>query len=107
MMSAEVPVMVPDTPEQVEAASSSEPPAQRRGRQRRRARLYVVSVALVVLVAVLVVLSSANTRNVKLSWAVGSTDLSLAWIILAAGVSGWLLGVTTAVVLRFKTRAPR
>jgi uncharacterized integral membrane protein len=107
MMSADPPVTTLDVPQPVEVAGSGEPPAQRRGRRRRRARLYAGSVALVALVVVIVVLSSANTRQVKLSWAVGSTEISLAWVVLAAGVGGWFLGVATVIVLRFRTRAPR
>jgi uncharacterized integral membrane protein len=62
---------------------------------------------LVALLVVLIVLISANTGKVKLSWAFGSTHASLVWIILAAAVLGWLLGITTAVVFRFRTRRPR
>jgi len=62
---------------------------------------------LVALLAVLIVLISANTGKVKLGWAFGSTHASLVWIILAAAVIGWLLGITTAVVFRYRTRRPR
>ena len=104
MTSGEVRVATPDASRQSEIAGAAEPRAQRRVRGRRRARLYLVSVLLVALAGLLVVLGSANTREVKLSWAVGSTDVSLAWVILVAAVGGWLLGVTTAVVLRYRTR---
>jgi uncharacterized integral membrane protein len=107
MTPTDVPEATPEASRPVEVASPIEAPADRRGRHRRRARLYLGSAALVALIAVLVVLSSANTRHVKLSWAVGSTDVSLAWVVLAAGVGGWLLGVMTVIVLRFRTRAPR
>lgn len=106
-MSGEVRAAMADASPQIESASSAEPPKQRRVRHLRRARLYVVSVLLVALAALavlLVVLGSANTREVKLSWAAGSTDVSLAWVILAAAVGGWLLGVTTAIVVRYRTR---
>jgi uncharacterized integral membrane protein len=59
------------------------------------------------LFAALVVLISVNTQAVKLDWAVGSTRASLVWIILAAAALGWLLGITTAIVFRHRTRAPR
>ena len=51
------------------------------------------------------VLIAKNTRSVKLDWAVGSTHASLVWIILAAAVLGWLLGVATSVVFRNRTRS--
>jgi uncharacterized integral membrane protein len=75
-------------------------------RHGRRARLYTGAVVFVALFAVLVVLTTKNTRAVKLDWAVGSTQASLAWIILAAAVIGWLLGITTAVVFHHRTRRP-
>jgi len=64
-------------------------------------------VAFIGLLVVLIVLISVNTHQVKLSWAFDSTHASLVWIILAAAVIGWLLGITTAVVFRFRTRRPR
>ena len=88
-------------------ALPTEPRAQRVARHLRRARLYTGAVAFVGLIAILIVLISANTRTVKLSWAFGSTHASLVWIILAAVVLGWLLGITTAVVFRLRTRRPR
>jgi uncharacterized integral membrane protein len=58
------------------------------------------------LLAILVVLVTKNTRSVKLDWAVGSTHASLVWIVLAAAVIGWLLGIATGVVFRHRTRRP-
>lgn len=80
--------------------------AERFVRHGRRARLYSSAGVFVALVAVLVVLISKNTGSVKLDWAVGSTHASLVWIILAAAVIGWLLGITTAVVFHHRTRRP-
>jgi uncharacterized integral membrane protein len=45
---------------------------------------------------------------VKLDWVFGSTThASLVWIILAAAVLGWLLGITTATAFHRRTRRPR
>jgi uncharacterized integral membrane protein len=85
---------------------SAESRTERLVRHGRRARLYTGAVVFVALLAVLIVLSSKNTRSVKLDWAIGSTRASLVWIILAAAVIGWLLGITTAVVFRHRTRRP-
>jgi uncharacterized integral membrane protein len=69
--------------------------------------MYTGAGLLVALLAVLVVLISRNTRAVKLDWVFGSTThASLVWIILAAAVLGWLLGITTALVFRHRTRRP-
>jgi uncharacterized integral membrane protein len=81
--------------------------AVRLRRHARQARLYTGAVAFVGLLAVLVVLVSANTATVKLDWAVGSTHASLVWIVLAAAVIGWLLGIVTAVVFHHRTRRRR
>jgi uncharacterized integral membrane protein len=84
--------------------SSSEPRATRLARLTRDARLYASAGVFVALIVVLVILASENTRPAKLDWVVGSTRASLSWIILAAAVFGWLLGITTAVVVRRRTR---
>ena len=78
---------------------------ERLGRHGRRTRLYTWAFLLVALLVVLVILVAKNTRSVKLDWAVGSTHASLVWIILAAAVLGWLLGIATSVVFRYRTRS--
>lgn len=83
---------------------SGEPRGERLARHGRRARLYAGAVVLVALLSVLIVLISKNTGAVKLDWAIGSTDASLVWIILAAAILGWLLGIATAVVFGYRTR---
>jgi len=93
-----------------EPDGASTPPGESRRarltRHGRRARLYTGAVVFVALFAVLVVLTTKNTRAVKLDWAIGSTQASLVWIILAAAVIGWLLGITTAIVFHHRTRRP-
>jgi uncharacterized integral membrane protein len=93
-----------------EPDSVSEAPAESRrerfARHGRRVRLYTGAVVFVALFAALVVLSTKNTRSVRLDWVVGSAHASLVWIILAAAVIGWLLGITTAVVFHHRTRRP-
>jgi len=96
------PPSTPSTP----PASPVESRAERFFRHGRRARLYTGASLFVALLAVLIVLISKNTGAVKLDWAVGSTHASLVWIILAAAVIGWLLGITTAVVFSHRTRRP-
>jgi uncharacterized integral membrane protein len=84
-----------------------EPRSARLGRHARRGRLYSYAFTLVVLLVVVIALAVANTRQVKLSWVVGTTHASLVWIILAASVLGWLLGIVTSVVFRLRTRRRR
>ena len=78
----------------------------RLARHGRRLGLYSWAALFIASFAALVVLISANTHGVKLDWVVDSTHASLDWIVLAAAVLGWLLGITTIVVVRYRTRTP-
>src|SRR5690348_5154353 len=84
-----------------------EPRAERLRRHGRRTGLYSLAFSLVALLIVLVALVVANTRQVKLSWLVGTGYASLVWIILASAVLGWLLGIATSVAFRLRTRRRR
>jgi uncharacterized integral membrane protein len=53
---------------------------------------------------ILIALVAANTRTVKVSWVFGSTRQALVWIILVTAILGWLLGIVTSVIFRFRTR---
>jgi uncharacterized integral membrane protein len=83
---------------------ASETRGDRLRRHARRTWLYTWAAALVVLLVILIALVVANTRRVKVSWVFGSTHQSLVWIILAAAVLGWLLGIATSAIFRFRTR---
>ena len=87
-----------------EERPAAESRGQRAIRHGKRARFYTWVFLLVILLVVLVGLIAANTRAVKLDWVVGSTHASLIWIILAAAVIGWLLGIATSVVSVHRTR---
>jgi uncharacterized integral membrane protein len=84
-----------------------EPVESRGARLRRRGHrtgLYAWAFVLVGLLVVVIALAIANTRQVKLSWIVGTSDASLVWIIVVATVLGWLLGIVTSVAFRVRTR---
>ena len=40
----------------------------------------------------------------EISWVIGTSEASLVWIIVAAAILGWLLGIATDVVFRLRTR---
>jgi uncharacterized integral membrane protein len=86
------------------ATELREPRGERLRRQGRHTVLYAWAFALVALLVILIALVIANTRQVKLSWVVGTSHASLVWIILASAILGWLLGILTSVVLRLRTR---
>ena len=97
----------PQPSQQAPATESVESTGARRRRHRHRSRLYAFAFALVALLVVVIALVVANTRQVKLSWVFGTSRTSLVWIILAAAVLGWLLGVLTGIVFRLRTRRQR
>jgi uncharacterized integral membrane protein len=76
-------------------------------RHARRARLYGYALTAVLVSAAVVALAASNTTKTKVSWIVGSSHVSLVWMVLATVVLGWLLGVLTAAALHRRTRAPR
>lgn len=73
-------------------------------RHARRIRLYSSATGIVALLVILVLLISVNVRTVKIDWVVGSTRTSLVWIVVAATVLGWLLGIATSISLRHRAR---
>ena len=91
-------------PEAETQTSTVEPRGERLRRGTRRVGLYTWALLLLALLVVLVALVVANTREVEVSWVLGSTRQSLVWIILAAAIVGWLAGVVTSVLFRRRTR---
>jgi len=106
-MTAAMPTPADETaPVEPRAAAPLESRRQRLARHGRRTRLYAWAVLFVGALVLLIVLIAANISSVKLDWVVGSTHASLVWIILAATVLGWVLGITTSVLFRHRTRRP-
>jgi uncharacterized integral membrane protein len=99
-----------DEPQRSDSEQEMEPVEARGARLRRhghRTGLYAWAVALIGLLVVVIALAVANTRQVKLNWVFGEGEASLVWIVLAAAVLGWLLGIATSVVFRLRTRRRR
>ena len=99
-----------DESQQSEPQPATEAVETRGARLRRhghRTRLYAWAFVLVALLVVVIALAVANTRQVKLSWVVGSSHASLVWIILVAAVLGWLLGIATSTLFPLRTRRRR
>jgi uncharacterized integral membrane protein len=99
-----------DPEAEAERPPASEPLESRSERLRRhgrRGRLYASAIAAVALLVTVIALVVENTRQVKLSWVIGTTHASLVWIIVAAAILGWLLGIMTSVIFRLRTRRRR
>jgi uncharacterized integral membrane protein len=87
-----------------EQQATREPRRDTLRRHGRRTWLYTWVSAIAALLVILIALIVANTRRVEVSWVLGSTRQSLVWIILVTAILGWLLGIATSVILRFRTR---
>jgi uncharacterized integral membrane protein len=99
------PPEVAETP--ASAPTAVETRRARFSREARRTRFHLYALMTVALLVYLIALVVANTRQVKLSWVFGSSTASLVWIVLSSAVIGWLLGIVSSAVFRWRTRAPR
>ena len=101
---------VPNTARAREAAAAANRPetsAEHFRRKALRGRLHGYAIGAVALVAVLIVLAASNTAQVKVNWLIGSSRVSLVWLVLAAALLGWALGLIASARFHWRTRAPR
>jgi uncharacterized integral membrane protein len=80
---------------------------ERTRRHARRGLLYTWLVLGIAALVYLIALIVSNTRKVEISWAFGSGEASLVWIVVVTAIIGWVLGMATSIVLRRRTRGPR
>jgi uncharacterized integral membrane protein len=85
-------------------ATAGERPRKRFARRAHRARLYLYSFMGVALLTYVVALASTNTRRVQVHWVLGTSSISLVWLVLPTAIAGWLLGLATAGAFRWRTR---
>ena len=104
------PVVVPNTArarEAAAAANGNETRAEYVHRQGLRGLLHGYAIATVALIAVLIALAASNTARVKVNWLVGSSHVSLVWLVLVTAIVAWLLGLLVSARLNWRTRGPR
>jgi uncharacterized integral membrane protein len=89
------------------SATAVETRGERFRRKAHRTGLYLYAFFTVALLVCLVALVVANTHQVEFSWVVGSSTVSLVWIVIFSAILGWLLGIVTSAVFRWRTRARR
>jgi uncharacterized integral membrane protein len=109
-VSQEPPVAVPNTARAREAAAAANRPetsAEHFRRKALRGRLHGYAIGAVALVAVLIALAASNTARVKVNWLIGSSRVSLVWLVLVAAILGWALGLIASARFHWRTRAPR
>lgn len=99
----------PDRPDitLVPSEARGETRGARFARGAHRTRLYLYAGAAVVLAIALIALVIANTRRVTVSWVVGSSSVSLVWLVVFSAILGLLLGIIVGALFRWRTRAPR
>ncbi len=103
-------VVVPNTArarEAAAAANGTETRAEHFRRKALRGRLHGYAIGAVALVAFLIALAASNTGQVKVNWLVGTSRISLVWLVLAAAILGWGLGLMASARFHWRTRAPR
>lgn len=92
-------------------AVAAEPPGETRGarfaRKAHRTRLYIYAGLAVGLLVALIALVMANTGHVDVSWVVGSSSVSLVWLVIFSAILGLLLGMVLGALFHWRTRAPR
>jgi len=77
---------------------------QRGVRLGHRTGLYVSLVVAIAATVFLILLIARNTRQVKLDYVFGSTQARLIWLIVISAITGWVLGIATAYLIRRRTR---
>jgi len=90
-----------------DSATAAETRGERFQRKAHRTGLYLYAFFTLALLVCLIALAVANTHQVEFSWVVGSSTVSLVWIVIFTAILGWLLGIVTSVVFRWRTRARR
>ena len=104
------PVAAPNTArarDAAAAANGTETHAEHFRRKALRGRLHGYAIGAVALVAVLIALAASNTAQVKVNWLIGNSRVSLVWLVLAAAILGWVLGLMASARFHWRTRAPR
>jgi uncharacterized integral membrane protein len=69
-----------------------------------RSRLYATLVLGIVAVVLLILLIARNTRRVKVDYVVGHSQTALIWLVVISAITGWVLGIVTAYLIRRRTR---
>jgi len=97
-------VSEPEQPEQTTPAHVPESRLQRGVRYSHRTGLYLSLAIALATIVFLILLIARNTRHVKLDYVFGSTRTGLVWLVIISAITGWVLGIVTAFLIRRRTR---
>ena len=94
-----------EAPREEETRSPETETRLRRGiRYSHRTGLYVSLVIAIATIVFLILLVARNTRHVKVDYVVGNTQAALVWLVIISAITGWVLGIVTAFLIRRRTR---
>ena len=94
----------PETPTPEAPTPVAETRFRRGIRYSHRTGLYVSLVVAIATIVFLILLIARNTRRVKVDYAFGSTQARLVWLVIISAITGWVLGIVTAFLIRRRTR---
>ena len=90
---------------QEDAARVEEETRMQRGlRYGHRTGLYATLILGIAAMVLLILLIARNTRQVRLDYVVGHTNAGLIWLVVISAITGWVLGIVTAFLVRRRTR---
>lgn len=69
-----------------------------------RTGLYTTLVLGIIALVLLILLIARNTRQVRLDYVFGHTKAGLIWLVVISAITGWVLGIVTAFLVRRRTR---
>lgn len=95
---------VPEPQEQHEPRYEDESRRNRAVRYGHRGGLYAALVLGLLAGVLLILLIARNTRQVKLDYVFGHTNAALIWLVIISAITGWVLGIVTAFLIRRRTR---
>jgi uncharacterized integral membrane protein len=94
-----------EAPRETEAPSLETETRLRRGvRYSQRTGLYISLVVAIATIVFLILLIAQNTRRVKVDYVIGNTQARLVWLVIISAITGWVLGIVTAFLIRRRTR---
>jgi uncharacterized integral membrane protein len=88
----------------LEQAIEEETRLQRSLRYGHRTGLYATLVIGIVALVLLILLVARNTRQVKVDYVFGHSQAALIWLVVVSAITGWVLGIVTAYLIRRRTR---
>ena len=94
----------PEQPEQTTPAYVPESRLQRGVRYGHRTGLYLSLAIALATIIFLILLIARNTNRVKVDYVFGDTNTGLVWLVIISAITGWVLGIVTAFLIRRRTR---